>query len=611
MKTIKIPVNKQSEGRQNRRLAAWLRWSIHLSLITLIVSFHVSASFAQDGQSSESESVATKEQPESNSPSMQMDDSMKTEMLRHMGPYTPRELYPSLMQLPELSPEKRADIEQRARDRMDQGLQIVANAQASLKLAEEEQDLVRMQEAAEEIRAGTAQYESGVAALRALEEGQAPREIALNWFRSEMNLDGPALTENARIWGMSPFHLLMCIVLLLFGAAMVWMYVLRMRRAAELLSRISQPDSAESVPSENRVSSKSELPEASRTKTSRWSGKLQVAAIRDETPNVKTFRLVSPTDDQIPFTFLPGQFLKLQTIGERSVNRAYTIASPPTRENYIEITVKREDDGEVSRFLHDHVDQGETLELTGPFGRFTFSGSEHDSVVLIGGGVGITPLMSIVRALVDTAWKNDIYFLYSCRSPHDFIFRDELKDIQQDNENLHLAVTFSRTLEDVEGFHRGRITREFIAASVPGLTVKRVYICGTPEMAKAIKEMLQELGVPQNAIALEAFGTTARAPQKIDDQDDAPNENAPVATFSRSEQTCRLKPQQTILEAAEEVGVEIDNACRSGTCGTCKVRLTSGKVTMEVEDALTAEDREEGIILACQARTDQNVVVEA
>lgn len=257
------------------------------------------------------------------------------------------------------------------------------------------------------------------------------------------------------------------------------------------------------------------------------------------------------------------------------------------------------------------MDQGDTLELTAPFGRFTFSGSEHDSVVLIGGGVGITPLMSILRALVDTAWKNDIYFLYSCRSTKDFIFRDELNDIQQRNANLHLVVTLSRTLEDVEGFHRGRITRELIANSVPGITDKKVYICGTPEMAKAIKEMLQELGVPKNAIALEAFGTTARAPRKIDDQANALDENTPVVTFSRSEQTCRLKPQQTILEGAEDVGVAIDNACRSGTCGSCKVRLTSGTVTMEVEDALTAEDREDDIILACQARTDQNVVVEA
>lgn len=292
----------------NHQLAAWLRWTIHISLIILVLSLDVSASLAQDNQSSQGEPSAPKEQSEASTPSKQMDDLKKAEMLRRMGPYTPRELYPSLMRLPELAPDKRAEIEQRARNRMDQGLQIVANAQAELKAAEEEQNLVRMQEAAADIRAGTAQYESGIAALRALEEGQAPREIALNWFRSEMNLDAPAMSENTKIWGMSPFHLVVCGILLVFGAAMVGMYILRMRRAAELLGRLSQPDSAQNVPGENRGSGTSELPEPSRTTTSTWSGNLQVAAIRDETPNVKTFRLVSTTDDQIPFTFLPGSF---------------------------------------------------------------------------------------------------------------------------------------------------------------------------------------------------------------------------------------------------------------------------------------------------------------
>ena len=112
-------------------------------------------------------------------------------------------------------------------------------------------------------------------------------------------------------------------------------------------------------------------------------------------------------------------------------------------------------------------------------GKFTFTGSEHDSIVLIGGGVGITPLMSVVRGLTDMGWDNEIYFLYTCRTPEEFIFREELNYLQDRNPNLRLVVTFSRATEDVKGFHRGRITKELIANSVPKIAGRRVHLCGT------------------------------------------------------------------------------------------------------------------------------------
>ena len=127
---------------------------------------------------------------------------------------------------------------------------------------------------------------------------------------------------------------------------------------------------------------------------------------------------MDPAGAAIPFPYLPGQFLRLSLeIDGKPVKRAYTIASTPTRNSYIEITVKREEHGLVSRYLHDHVNVGDLLNITAAAGKFTFTGSEHDSIVLIGGGVGITPLMSVVRGLTDIGWDKEIYFLYTCRTP--------------------------------------------------------------------------------------------------------------------------------------------------------------------------------------------------
>jgi ferredoxin-NADP reductase len=313
-----------------------------------------------------------------------------------------------------------------------------------------------------------------------------------------------------------------------------------------------------------------------------------------------------------PFQYLPGQFLRLSLeIDGKPVKRAYTIASTPPRNSYIEITVKREEHGLVSGYLHDRVNVGDLLNVTAPAGTFTFTGSEHDSIVLIGGGVGITPLMSVARALTDIGWDNEIYFLYTCRTPEEFIFREELNYLQDRNPNLQLVVTFSRATKDIKGFHRGRITKEFIEKSIPNIAGRRVHLCGAPQMAKSLKEMLTELGVQSAEIKIEAFGTVKRKPGAGDKEERVPKEEAPRVTFSLSGRSGPLVAGAPILEAAEAIGVDIDNACRSGTCGSCKVRLKSGSVTMEVEDALSPEEKDAGMILGCQEKSDADVIVEA
>ncbi len=575
-----------------------------------LIAFLIGSSFAQAPPQPSEDQRAENVEPEKPTPQNMMDD-----MRSRMGPYTPREFYPSLMQLPDLSPQKRAEIKRLALQRMEDGLQILTESRAAITTATENNDLGGMQQAAADMRAGVAQYESGLAALRALEGGEGPQEIALSWFRRELSLDSS--TERAGIVsGMTPFHITLCVLLVLFASAMVWMYLLRMRRAAALLRHLSQPlVSSDAEPMETAVplaSLSMKQDSSSLAKKASWSGALRVASIYAETPNVKTFRFVEPADGAIPFQYLPGQFLRLLLeIDGKPVKRAYTIASTPTRNSYIEITVKREEHGLVSRYLHDCVKIGDVMNISAPAGKLTFTGSEHNSIVLIGGGVGVTPLMSVVRGLIDIGWDNEIYFLLSCRTREEFIFREELNYLQDRNPNLRLVVTFSDEAEDIQGFHRGRITKELIANSVPGIAGQRVHMCGPPPMADALKEMLTELGVPPVEIHFEAFGTIKRTPNELDKEKSVPQTDAPRVTFSLSDKSGPLATGATILEAAEAINVDIDYACRSGTCGSCIVRLKSGAVTMEVEDALSPDQKDAGMILACQAKSVAEVTVEA
>ncbi len=154
----------------------------------------------------------------------------------------------------------------------------------------------------------------------------------------------------------------------------------------------------------------------------------------------------------------------------------------------------------------------------------------------------------------------------------------------------------------------GHIDTALLASAVPDIATRRAHICGPPPMMDAVKSALLELGVPGAQIKTEAFGTVKRDPTA---KGAVSTEVAGKVIFQAADTTAPVPVGATILDAADESGVFIDNACRSGTCGSCRVKLVSGSVTMAVEDALTAADKAQGYILACQAKIGSDVTVEA
>ncbi len=170
------------------------------------------------------------------------------EMMKGMGKPPRKEIYPSLMALPELTPEKRLEVERQAAERMGAGSTLMGQALDTLGQAASSGDYKAMQEASSRLREGIAQLESGVAARRALAEGRAPREIALSWFRREMNLASPAVGEDPHgFFGLSVFHLFTMALLVAFALAMLAMYYFKMRRAAALFGRLD-PDKGSPPP---------------------------------------------------------------------------------------------------------------------------------------------------------------------------------------------------------------------------------------------------------------------------------------------------------------------------------------------------------------------------
>jgi ferredoxin-NADP reductase/Fe-S-cluster-containing hydrogenase component 2 len=341
----------------------------------------------------------------------------------------------------------------------------------------------------------------------------------------------------------------------------------------------------------------------------RWLGKLVLAETEDVTRNVKTFRFKPANGAEIPFEYLPGQFLTLHVAPQGvPIKRSYTIASTPTWRDRVEITVKREDHGLVSRWLHDELKPGDEVEVDAPNGTFYFSGEGHNSVVLIGGGVGITPMMSAARYLTETRWPGTIHMVLSFQSPADFIFRDEIAALEARNPLLRVTVTMSRPDGQSWSGRKGHIDAALLAEAVPDITSQRTHLCGPPQMMEAVKSDLIGLGLADDQIRIEAFGTVKRDPMA---KGAASTAVAGQVFFQASNTKVPVPVGATILDAADDVGVFIDNACRSGTCGSCRVKLSAGTVHMPVEDALTDEDKAEGYILACQAELSGDVAVDA
>jgi ferredoxin-NADP reductase len=217
-----------------------------------------------------------------------------------------------------------------------------------------------------------------------------------------------------------------------------------------------------------------------------------VATIKTETPHVKSFQLDLP----MWMPHLPGQHydVRLTAPDGYSAQRSYSIASSPLDEGRIELTVDRLADGEVSPYLHDVLEDGDQVEVRGPFASY-FVWHGEAPVLLVGGGSGVVPLMAMLRHRRRTAPELPMRLVYSVRAGEDVIYADELGD---DTE-----LTFTREPPDDWSGHTGRIDASMVAGG-PALA----FVCGSNGFVEAASSLLLENGFAPESIRTERFGPT-------------------------------------------------------------------------------------------------------
>lgn len=553
--------------------------------------------------------------------------SMMDDMMKKMGAPAPKDIYPSLIELPELTPEKKEELRSRAKDRMVSGLTLLNKGLEDLSTLGLSTDYKQMEEASQKVREGLSQYESGIAVQRALDQGKSPQTVALQWFKSEMNLLEPEDHNGHQgLWGLSFFHLSVMVILILFSLTMVFMYFFKMRRAAALLSQLTSPgipkppsgnsnppvsgSPPSAPPSQTPPSSgppTQNLAPQTSTRPKSWTGSLRVSFIKNETHNIKTFSVIDPSG-ALPFDFIPGQYLNIiAKIDGKQVKRSYTIASPPTRKKSYDLTIKREEHGIMSSYLHDQIRIGDDLSISGPAGFFSFTGAEASNLVLIGAGVGVTPLMSVLRYLADIKWNGQVTVLFSFKTQDDILFQAEIEEIKKVLPTFQSFVTLTRAEGKNWNGLRGRFVGETILKCAPNVKEARIHVCGPSMMMDAIKGELLSLGVPKDFIKIEYFAP----PDAAVPVTESIVSTATTVFFALSNKKAFIPSHLSVLEAAESIGVPIDFSCRAGTCGSCKIKLLSGEVTMAIDDSLDPADKANGYVLACQAKPKGDLVIEA
>ncbi|MBA3069239.1 MAG: 2Fe-2S iron-sulfur cluster binding domain-containing protein [Hyphomonas sp.] len=327
----------------------------------------------------------------------------------------------------------------------------------------------------------------------------------------------------------------------------------------------------------------------------------------------RDFRVVArtyedPAETQCSFTlapvdgaplppFIPGQFLTVRLAmdgqGEPArVVRCYSISDTPDPGRY-RITVKRAiappgkpdlPAGVASSWLHDHAQVGTILQFRAPSGQFVFSPDANASPVFIAGGIGITPILSMLKAALADQPGRAAHLYYGVRGGQDHAFKAVLSELAQTHPGLDLHVFYAEPATgDVQGRdydHAGFISLDMLKQTLPHGR-HAFYICGPDQMTKALIPALLAWGVQEGDIHREAFG-----PQSAALKPPAVTASGPVLTvgFRRSGRTLEWAGQDAnLLDFAERQSIPVDSGCRSGSCGTCETRLISGRVRYETK----------------------------
>ncbi len=346
---------------------------------------------------------------------------------------------------------------------------------------------------------------------------------------------------------------------------------------------------------------------------------LKVKEIRQETPDCVSVSFEVPEKLREEYQFFAGQHLNLKTqLNGEEIRRSYSICSSPEEQD-LRVGIKKLPNGIFSTYAHTHLLPGDEIDVMTPLGNFytPLDPKHRKHYVAFAAGSGITPVISIMKAVLSTEPQSHFTLFYGNRRAESIIFREQIEDLK--NKHLqHLSVHHVLSQEDpgAEWFH-GRIDAEkcgfYFTHLLDPQGVDEVFICGPQPMIESLRDCLPGLGISREKIHSELFTSALSQPIAAEKKWTPPAQ--PVlaqVTITLDGKTFTFNHTSSgvpILDAALKAGADLPFSCKGGVCCTCKAKLLEGEVDMEVNYGLEQEEVDKGYVLTCQSHPRTGKIV--
>lgn len=331
---------------------------------------------------------------------------------------------------------------------------------------------------------------------------------------------------------------------------------------------------------------------------------LRIKNIRQETNSSKSYFIEEAGGKKIEYK--AGQFFTLLVnLHDREVRRSYSISSAPGVDKDIYFTIKRIENGELSRYLFDHLKTGDILTSLPPTGRFTIDEPESKLAVFISAGSGITPVFSLIKHILYQFAGTNVLLIYQNHNEEESIFREELLLLQKKFEQrFTLREIFSHPTVSNKPSQRlnNNLLEKILLQNLTDAPV-RFYLCGPEAFMRMAQFTLKVMGYSHESIRRENFFATAPPPPFMTDT----TPHNVIINYHNKKYHIQVGYPSNILEVALKHHIRLPFSCRGGRCSTCTSRCTSGRVKMSINDVLTPKDLRNGLILTCVSYPETDV----
>lgn len=346
---------------------------------------------------------------------------------------------------------------------------------------------------------------------------------------------------------------------------------------------------------------------------------LKVHKINKETADAVTIYFEIPDVLTDTFKYKAGQYLTLATqINGEEVRRAYSLCTSPVSDKNPGVTVKKVEGGKMSTWANTILKEGDTIEVMPPNGKFTPEIAQGNAThyILFGGGSGITPMMSIIKTVLENDSTSKITLIYANRNDKSVIFKSQLETMEKANKDrLKIILSYDQapmmwfglkgllTVDKISDIIKNRIGGNYLSA--------QYYICGPSPMMDVVRNGLQKIGIIENHVHTEYFTAPGSEKPKTENTSTSATFGGKalvkVTVYGKTHEI-EISGKTTILDAANAAGLQPPYSCTVGVCTTCRAKVLKGSVEMMEREGLSDQEIEEGYVLTCQSLPRSNEI---